>query len=32
MADYDSFDYEINKRMPEWYKHSGILQPINKYT
>lgn len=32
MADYDSFDYEINKKMPEWYKHSGILQPINKYT
>ena len=32
MADYDSFDYEINKRMPEWYKHSGILQPINQYT
>ena len=26
------FDYEINKRMPEWYKHSGLLQPINQYT
>ena len=32
MADYDSFDYEINKRMPEWYKHSNFLAPINKYT
>ena len=32
MANYDSFDYEINKRMPEWYKHSNFLQPINQYT
>lgn len=32
MADYDSFDYEINKRLPEWYKHSGLATSVNKYT
>ena len=32
MADFDKYDYEINKRLPEWYKHVNGLEPINRYT
>ena len=32
MADFDSFDYSIEKRLPEWWKGFGALEPINKYT
>ena len=32
MADFDSFDYDIESRLPEWWKGFGALEPINKYT
>ena len=32
MADYDSFSYEINNRLPEWWKNDALAFPINKYT
>ena len=32
MADFDSFDYSIEKRLPEWWKGFGALEPLNKYT
>lgn len=32
MADFDSFDYSIEKRLPEWWKGFGALEPINAYT
>ena len=32
MGSFDSFDYDIKSRMPEWYKESALAFPINKYT
>lgn len=32
MADYDSFSYEINSRLPEWWKNDALAFPINQYT
>ena len=32
MPDFDSFDYSIEKRLPEWWKGFGALEPVNKYT
>lgn len=32
MADFDSFDYDIEKRLPEWWKGFGALEPVNQYT
>ena len=32
MADYDSFSYEINSRLPEWWKNDALAFPINEYT
>ena len=32
MADFDSFNYDIEERLPEWWKGFGGLEPINKYT
>ena len=32
MADYDSFNYDIESRLPEWWKGFGALEPVNKYT
>lgn len=32
MADFDSFDYDIEGRLPEWWKGFGALEPVNKYT
>lgn len=32
MADFDSFNYDIESRLPEWWKGFGALEPINKYT
>lgn len=32
MADYDSFSYEINSRLPEWWKNDALALPVNKYT
>lgn len=29
---YDNLSYEILDRMPEWFKHSPFLEPINRYT
>ena len=31
MANFDSFNYEIERRMPEWWKGFGLLEPVNKY-
>ena len=31
MASFDSFNYEIERRMPEWWKGFGLLEPVNKY-
>ncbi len=31
MASFEKYDYEINKRLPEWYKHVNGLEPINRY-
>ena len=32
MADFDSFDYDIESRLPEWWKGFGALEPVNYYT
>ena len=32
MASFDSFDYNIEERLPEWWKGFGALEPINKRT
>ena len=32
MADFDSFDYDIESRLPEWWKGFGALEPVNQYT
>ena len=32
MADYDFFSYEINSRLPEWWKNDALALPINDYT
>ena len=32
MADFDSFDYNIEKKLPEWWKGFGALEPVNEYT
>ena len=32
MADFDSFSYDINSRLPEWWKNDALALPINKYT
>lgn len=32
MGDFDSYDYSINDRLPEWWKGFGALEPINNYT
>lgn len=32
MASFDSFDYDIKSRLPEWWKSFGALEPINEYT
>lgn len=29
---YDSLSYEIKERLPEWWKHDAILEPINRYS
>lgn len=31
MGSFEKYDYEINKRLPEWYKHVNGLEPINRY-
>lgn len=32
MADFDSFNYDIKSRLPEWWKEDTFLRPINEYT
>lgn len=32
MADFDSFNYDIKSRLPEWWKESKFLRPINEFT
>ena len=32
MASFDSFDYDIANRLPEWWKGFGALEPVNQYT
>lgn len=32
MADFDSFNYDIKSRLPEWWKEDGFLRPVNEYT
>lgn len=32
MADFDSFNYDIESRLPEWWKGFGALEPVNQYT
>ena len=32
MADFDSFNYDIEQKLPEWWKGFGALEPINIYT
>ena len=29
---YDSINYDIKSRLPEWWKHDGFLEPINRYS
>ena len=29
---YENYSYEIKERLPEWWKHDGFLEPINRYT
>ena len=29
---FDSFNYDIIKRMPEWYKEDKFIKPVNEYT
>lgn len=29
---YDSYNYDIRSRMMEWWKHDGLLEPINRYS
>lgn len=32
MPSFDSYDYNITKRLPEWWKGYGALEPINEET
>lgn len=32
MADFDSFDYDIKKRLPEWWKNDTLAMSVNEYT
>ena len=32
MADFDSFNYDIKSKLPEWWKNDGFLAPVNNYT
>ena len=29
---YDSYNYEIKRRLPEWWKEDSFLEPINRYS
>lgn len=29
---YENFSYDIKERLPEWWKHDGFLEPINRYS
>lgn len=29
---YDSYNYEIKRRLPEWWKEDSFLEPINTYS
>ena len=29
---YENLSYDIKERLPEWWKHDGLLEPINRYS
>lgn len=29
---YDSYNYDIKSKLPEWWRHDTFLEPINRYT
>ena len=32
MPGFDSLNYDIEERLPEWWKGFGALEPLNEYT